>query len=105
VTGPEQNIRINLVAPWFLDTGIMSEEVKAHVRSLGIEFARIDDAATAYLHLAADKTINGRALTIVPRAVHPRGYYDLEKDDAYPADDPLNKLYAWRPTNLENKAD
>ncbi|KAK4630963.1 5'-hydroxyaverantin dehydrogenase [Fulvia fulva] len=80
-TGPAQGVRVNLIAPWFVDTRIMSDEIKQKLRAGGIEFCDIQDAARAVLHFASTKHINGRALTIVPKSVSQRGYVDLQEDD------------------------
>ncbi|KAF2209163.1 hypothetical protein CERZMDRAFT_114110 [Cercospora zeae-maydis SCOH1-5] len=80
-SGPEENIRINLIAPWFIRTSLAPQEFWDEVRASGAEFCDIADAGKAATHLASDQRINGRALAIVPKSFHERGYFDLEVDD------------------------
>ncbi|KAM3422593.1 hypothetical protein BST61_g83 [Cercospora zeina] len=80
-SGPEENIRINLIAPWFIRTSLAPQEFWDEVRASGAEFCDIADAGKAATHLASDKRINGRALGIVPKTCQARGYFDLEVDD------------------------
>jgi NAD(P)-dependent dehydrogenase (short-subunit alcohol dehydrogenase family) len=58
-TMPGMGMRVNIIAPWFIRTAIMSEEVQKIVQERGIEFADKADAAAAVLHMASDKSING----------------------------------------------
>ncbi|EGP83767.1 uncharacterized protein MYCGRDRAFT_76101 [Zymoseptoria tritici IPO323] len=94
-TGARQGMRANLIAPWVTATRIMTDEQKAAALAYGVVFAEIEDIASAVLHLASDRTINGRALANVPRDMHPRGYIDLKKDDA--EDDLLKELLKYAP--------
>lgn len=97
-TMPGMGMRVNLIAPWFIRTRIMSEEVQKRVEERGIVFAEKADAAGAVLHMAANGSINGkigltphfeklvltgtgRACAIVPRDIAPQGFMDLLKDD------------------------
>ncbi|KAF7190122.1 5'-hydroxyaverantin dehydrogenase [Pseudocercospora fuligena] len=98
-TGPDKGIRINMVAPWFVDTRIMSDEVKSFVRGRGIEFCNIEDGGSLVCHFAADKSINGRAFLLIPRSVNKRGYIDAEHDD-WNDDDFLTE---WQHTGRKNK--
>lgn len=59
-TMPGMGMRVNIIAPWFVRTAILSEQVADLLTSRGVNFAEKGDAARAVLHLAADKTINGR---------------------------------------------
>lgn len=68
----------------------MSEEVVGKLKSRGIDFACIEDAASAVMHLASDSSLNGRSLAILPRNAEARGYVDLQKDD-FGADDVLSE--------------
>ncbi|USW50069.1 Putative short-chain dehydrogenase/reductase SDR, NAD(P)-binding domain superfamily [Septoria linicola] len=79
-SGPEQKIRVNLIAP-FIATRIAPQEMWDQVKASGIDFCDVEDAGIAAMHLASDKTINGRALAIVPKSLQKRGYYDLQRDD------------------------
>jgi NAD(P)-dependent dehydrogenase (short-subunit alcohol dehydrogenase family) len=85
-TGWQKSIRVNLIAPWFIATPILSKEAITHISGSGIEFATEDDAAAAVLKVACDKSINGRALGVVPRSEAEYGYLDLKHDD-YAEDD------------------
>lgn len=58
-TMPGMGMRVNIIAPWFVRTRIMSQQVQDLVESKGIAFAEKGDAAQAVLHMAADKSING----------------------------------------------
>lgn len=81
---------MNLIAPWFIATPILSKEAVAHISDSGLEFATEDDAAAAVVKVACDKSINGRALGIVPRSEAEHGYMDLRHDD-YAEDDFMQK--------------
>lgn len=96
-TMPPMGMRVNIIAPWFIRTRIMSDEVQKRVEDRGIVFAAKEDAAAAVLHMASNPAINGkssskhlsdgaqtwigRACAIVPRDIAPQGYMDLLKDD------------------------
>ncbi|KIV99232.1 uncharacterized protein PV09_09096 [Verruconis gallopava] len=77
--------RCNLLAPWAIPTPIIPDEVKpimeANMKSRGSDWAHLEDAVKACLRLAADDSINGRALGIVPRYVDKEGYIDVALDD------------------------
>ncbi|TKA70564.1 hypothetical protein B0A55_06238, partial [Friedmanniomyces simplex] len=81
LTAPAKGIRINVLAPWYIKTPIMSEEVMDKLTGYGVRFAAIEDASSAVLHLASDTSLNGRALAVVTRDVDPRGYLDVREDD------------------------
>ena len=59
-TGPAMNLRVNIIAPWFIQTRIMSDQVVEVLQGKGIVFAEKADAAAAVLHLASDRSINGK---------------------------------------------
>ncbi|KAK5172921.1 uncharacterized protein LTR77_003043 [Saxophila tyrrhenica] len=80
-TMPTQSMRVNIIAPWFTKTNIIADDVIDRLESKGIDFATKGDAASAVLHFASERSINGRACAIVPRNVAPEGYMDLGKDD------------------------
>jgi len=90
-TSWQQGIRINYVAPWYIKTPIMSDAVVKRVESKGVKFALQADACKAVIHLASDKTLNGRSVAIVPREINSEGYMDAEHDD-YPNGDFLKPL-------------
>jgi len=80
---PQHGARINIIAPWFIRTGIIDEKYDEILTKNNTPFAEIDDAAAAVLHIASDRTMNGRALAILPRAYpgNDKGYLDLQMDD------------------------
>ncbi|KAG9789867.1 hypothetical protein KCU88_g1469, partial [Aureobasidium melanogenum] len=77
----QHNIRVGYIAPWFIETKIMSEAVLDHLKNANTQFATVDDAASALSRIVADKSIHGRSLAILPRSLAPRGYVDLCDDD------------------------
>ncbi|KAK3075737.1 hypothetical protein LTR53_000675 [Teratosphaeriaceae sp. CCFEE 6253] len=81
LTAPGKGVRVNVLAPWFIKTAIMSQPVINKLEELKVDFAQIEDASSAVLHLASDTSLNGRALAVVARKVDPRGYMDLREDD------------------------
>jgi NAD(P)-dependent dehydrogenase (short-subunit alcohol dehydrogenase family) len=99
--------RVNLIAPWFIATAIMSTEVKERIsrtlQSQNSDFADIDDAAKAVLRVAADDQINGRALAIVPRKDVKEGYLDCQADE-YPEGSWLHKWADWGAAGFNHRA-
>ncbi|KAF7187977.1 5'-hydroxyaverantin dehydrogenase [Pseudocercospora fuligena] len=78
---PESEMRVNILAPWFVRTRIVSEKIwDWYTKSSGALFCDVEDAATAVLHMACDESIHGRCLTVAPREVASRGYVDLDRD-------------------------
>ena len=59
-TCPQFGIRVNILAPWFIHTGIMSDAVAELLKSKGVAFAGIEDAGAAALHIASDLNVNGQ---------------------------------------------
>lgn len=55
--------RVNVVAPWFINTPIMSaaiiEQLGPALKNMNSNFADVDDSVKAVLRLACDETING----------------------------------------------
>jgi NAD(P)-dependent dehydrogenase (short-subunit alcohol dehydrogenase family) len=55
--------RVNVVAPWFIKTPIMSENVVERLgpalANMGSEFAEIEDSVKAVLRIACDEKISG----------------------------------------------
>ncbi|OGM39646.1 hypothetical protein ABOM_011461 [Aspergillus bombycis] len=74
-------IRACALAPWFVETNFVSKEVIQFLHSKGVKFANAKDAADAMLHIASDKSINGRCFAVVNREEAPLGYYDMDLDD------------------------
>ena len=65
-TVPGMGMRVNIIAPWFVRTNIMSEEVKKLVEESGLKWAEKGDAAAAVLHMASDSSINGEYYILPP---------------------------------------
>ncbi len=61
-TLPSMGIRVNIIAPWFVRTPIMSEEVQVRLKERGIVYADQADAGAAVLHMASDSSIDGMTL-------------------------------------------
>ena len=59
-THPTMGMRVNIISPWFVKTPIMSAEVVKLLAERGVEYATKEDAAAAVLHIASDKSINGK---------------------------------------------
>ena len=76
---PAQGGRVNIIAPWwvmegalvrrsvivlmgsrFIKTRILSQQAREMLAGKGVGFAELEDAASAVLHLACDKSLNGR---------------------------------------------
>ena len=74
-------MRVNMIAPAFVKTAIISPEVQETLTKGGMPWATAEDAAKAVLHISSDANINGRTLAIVPRVVSEDGYLDLCEDD------------------------
>ncbi|BCS21816.1 uncharacterized protein APUU_30041S [Aspergillus puulaauensis] len=79
------NLRVSLVAPWFIPTPIMTPIVVARLTAqladLGSGFAEPEDCVRAVMRIATDASVNGRALAVLPRIVRVSGYTDLDLDD------------------------
>ena len=65
-TMPTMGMRVNIIAPWFVRTAIMSKEVQDLVVTRGITFADKADAGAAVVHMASDKSINGEVSLCTP---------------------------------------
>ncbi|CCG83464.1 putative Short chain dehydrogenase/reductase family oxidoreductase [Taphrina deformans PYCC 5710] len=75
-TAPSDDIRVNSIHPWFVETGIIDEGVKLLLA--GTRYANIEDVVRAVMILSTEK-VNGRALAIMAPDV---GVVDL-----FPSDD------------------
>lgn len=55
--------RVNVVAPWFINTPIMSatviEQLGPALKNMNSDFAEVEDSVKAVLRLACDESING----------------------------------------------
>ncbi|KAJ3496564.1 hypothetical protein NLG97_g2570 [Lecanicillium saksenae] len=80
-TAHKNNMRFNLLAPWYVRTPAIPQENQDRLSSKGVVWAEPTFAAEACLHIAADTNLNGRCLAIVTKETDPRGYMDMEKDD------------------------
>ncbi|THZ19715.1 hypothetical protein D6C89_07574 [Aureobasidium pullulans] len=95
----KDGIRVNVVAPAFVDTGIIPKPFKSKLIAARMQFASIDDAVKAVLRVSCDPTIHGRSLAVILRAFASEGYVDLESDDLAPEDN----LYAFEQMALNMK--
>ncbi|KAF5658705.1 short-chain dehydrogenase reductase [Fusarium heterosporum] len=75
--------RVNVIAPWYIRTGILTKEQFDEVEESGVEFATTEDAGECALRILSDTSINGRTLFVCARKWAPRGYMDLDIED-YP---------------------
>ncbi|KAI5450289.1 hypothetical protein NCC49_003200 [Naganishia albida] len=73
--------RVNVIAPWYVETNILSKEAFNHVKSLGVEFATLTDAGSCLLRILADRKMNGHSLFLSPRKWAAKGYMDWGVDD------------------------
>lgn len=64
-----------------METKILSKEAFDHVKSLGVEFATLEDAGQCLLRIVTDKSVNGHTLFLSPRKWTARGYVDLGLED------------------------
>ena len=84
-TRMSERCRVNVIAPWFIRTPIMSDVVAERIGGLlkaaGTGWAEVEDSVQAALRIAADKEVNGRALAIVPKSEAKEGWVDCEVDD------------------------
>lgn len=55
--------RVNVVAPWFINTPIMSatvvDQLGPALKAMNSDFAEVEDSVKAVLRLACDTTISG----------------------------------------------
>jgi hypothetical protein len=64
-----------------VETKILPKEAFDHVKSLGVEFATLEDAGECLLRIFADQSVNGHTLFLSPRKWAARGYVDLDLED------------------------
>lgn len=55
----QQGIRINYIAPSYVQSAIRSAEVEKRLTDEGVEFALPEDVAAAMMRVVTDETING----------------------------------------------
>ncbi|ENH72180.1 15-hydroxyprostaglandin dehydrogenase [NAD+] [Fusarium oxysporum f. sp. cubense race 1] len=75
--------RVNVIAPWYIRTGILSKAQFDQVEKSGVELATAEDAGECALRILSDTSINGRTLFVCARKWASRGYMDLNIED-YP---------------------
>jgi len=64
----EHGIRVNLIAPWIMETPLVSDLVKLFA-AVGAQPGEPEQVVNAALRFADDKTINGRAVAAGPKRV------------------------------------
>ena len=65
----------------YVKTNILSEEAFAHVSSLGVVLATVDDAGQCLLRILSDTGINGHSIFVSGRKWAAQGYMDLDLED------------------------
>ncbi|RAQ57207.1 short chain dehydrogenase/reductase family oxidoreductase [Aspergillus flavus] len=73
--------RVNIISPWYVKTNILSEDAFAHVSSLGVVFATVEDAGQCLLRILSDTSINGHSIFVSGRKWAAQGYLDLDLED------------------------
>ncbi|GLA09509.1 hypothetical protein AnigIFM60653_011838 [Aspergillus niger] len=73
--------RVNVISPWYVHTGILSDEAFAHVKRAGVEFATAEDAGRCLLRILADGKVNGHSFFVTARKWAEKGYMDLDLED------------------------
>ncbi|KAL2817899.1 putative short chain dehydrogenase/ reductase [Aspergillus cavernicola] len=73
--------RVNVICPYYVRTKIVSQEAFDHVESLGVQFAKAEDAGECLLRILSDVGINGRSLFVTARKWTEKGYMDLDLED------------------------
>ncbi|KIX03816.1 uncharacterized protein Z518_07369 [Rhinocladiella mackenziei CBS 650.93] len=96
-------LRVNVVAPWYIATPLMSDAVMntltTQLKEQGSGFALVEDSVKAVMRIATDDSINGellpcfmdqnessvcdvgRSIAVLPRETSKSGYLDLDLDD------------------------
>jgi short-subunit dehydrogenase len=72
--------RVNMIAPWYVRTGILSAEAFDEVKRSEVQIARMEDAQRALLTLVAGEA-NKRVLFVSPRKWRDERVWDLGIDD------------------------
>lgn len=70
-----------MISPWYVHTGILSEEAFAHVKRAGVEFATAEDAGRCLLRILADGKVNGHSFFVTARKWAEKGFMDLDLED------------------------
>ncbi|KXT02316.1 hypothetical protein AC578_208 [Pseudocercospora eumusae] len=77
----QQGMRINFVAPCYIRSAIRTAEYEKNLVDQGVRFGEVEDVASCMMRIASDRSINGRSIMVVPRAVAQQGYMDVDLDD------------------------
>ncbi|KAL3478315.1 putative short chain dehydrogenase/ reductase [Aspergillus californicus] len=85
--------RVNVISPWYVRTGILSDQAFAHVSNVGVTFATTEDAGQCLLRILSDSSVNGHSFFVTARKWASRGYIDLDLDD-YPNNALLGEIQA-----------
>jgi len=80
-TAWQQGIRVNMIAPWYAQTGAMSDSVMEFLRSKGVQFVNLKDAEMLVKFISANTELNGKFWGLVPREFDKNGFFDLAIDD------------------------
>jgi NAD(P)-dependent dehydrogenase (short-subunit alcohol dehydrogenase family) len=59
-TAPLESSRVNVIAPWFIETPIMSKLSVSLIEGNGLDWATVESCNQAMLRTVTDKTINGQ---------------------------------------------
>jgi NAD(P)-dependent dehydrogenase (short-subunit alcohol dehydrogenase family) len=62
-TAPLESARVNLVAPWFVKTPILTGPARGMLEKSGVEYATVEGGNDAMIRIVTDKTINGSSAT------------------------------------------
>lgn len=73
--------RVNVISPWYVHTGILSDEAFAHCKRAGVEFATAEDAGRCLLRILADGRVNGHSFFVTARKWAEKGFMDLDLED------------------------
>lgn len=76
--------RVNVIAPWYVKTNILSAEAFNAVQQQGVQFATTEDAGQCLLRILSDVSVNGHSIFVSARRWAPRGYIDFDIDDYAP---------------------
>ncbi|KAK5311761.1 hypothetical protein LTR93_011603 [Exophiala xenobiotica] len=78
--------RVNVIAPWYVKTMILSDETFEFTKSRGVDFATVEDAGQCLLRILTDSSVNGHTLFISSRKWAPKGYIDLDLENTEESD-------------------
>lgn len=76
----DRGIRVNLIAPWIMDTPLVVEWLKMF-KAVGAPLGDTQDVITAAMRFADDSKVNGRAFACGPKRILDLGD-DIEGEDA-----------------------